>query len=59
MKKKALIAIVVILVIASAVAFPFVRYMWDPKDTEELYRQNVASVGYENAIDTAMPQTEL
>lgn len=59
MKKKALIAIAVILVIASAVTFPFVRYMYDPKDTEELFRENVASVGYENAIETAMPQTEL
>ncbi len=59
MKKKILIAIAVILVIGAAVAFPFVRYMFDPKDTEELYRQNVASVGYENTIETALPQTEL
>ena len=59
MKKKIIIALAVILVLAGAIAFPFVRYMYDPKDTEELFRENVASVGYENAIETAMPQTEL
>ncbi len=59
MKKKILIALAVILVIGVAVAFPFVRYMYDPKDTEELFRENVSAVGYENTIETAIPQTEL
>ena len=59
MLKKILIALAVLLVIAGAIAFPFVRYMYDPKDTEELYRENVAAVGFENAVETAMPQTEL
>jgi hypothetical protein len=35
------------------------RYNTDEKDTEELYRQNVASVGYDNTIETAYPQTAL
>lgn len=59
MKKKILIALAVILIIGAAVAFPFVRYMFDPKDTEELFRQNVSAVGYENTIEAALPQTEL
>lgn len=59
MKKKILIALAVLLVIAGAVAFPFVRYMYDPKDTEELYRENIAAVGYQNTAELAMPQTEL
>ena len=59
MKKKILIALAVILVVGAAVAFPFLRYMWDPKDTEELFRQNVASVGYQNTVESALPQTEL
>lgn len=59
MKKKILIALAVLLVIGAAVAFPFVRYMYDPKDTEEAYRTNVADVAYGNTIETALPQTEL
>lgn len=59
MKKKILIALAVILVLAAAIAFPFVRYMWDPKDNEELFRQNVAAVGYGNTVEAALPQTEL
>lgn len=59
MKKKILIALAVVLVIGAAVAFPFVRYIFDPKDTEEFYRQNVAKVSYSNTIETAVPQTEL
>ncbi len=35
------------------------RYSKDKNDTEELYRQNVASVGYENTVETAYPQTDL
>lgn len=59
MKKKILIALAAILVLAAAIAFPFVRYMWDPKDNEELFRQNVAAVGYGNTVEAALPQTEL
>ena len=59
MKKKILIALAVILVLAAAIAFPFVRYMWDPRDNEELYRANVTAVGYGNTVETALPQTEL
>ena len=63
MKKKILIiALVVVLVggiIASAILLPKFEYAKDANDTEELFRQNVASVGYENTIETAIPQTEL
>ncbi len=60
MKKKILIGIiVVVLIIGSVVAFPFVRYRNDSKDTEEFYRENIATVGYENTIETAVPQTEI
>jgi len=59
MKKKILIALAVLLVIGAAIAFPFVRYMYDPKDIEEIFRQNVASIAYENEIENALPQTEL
>ncbi len=63
MKKKILIiAIAVILIgaiIATAVLVPKLEYAKDSTDTEELFRQNVASVNYENTIETAIPQTEL
>ena len=63
MKKKIIIAVAAVLVIAAvivaAVTLNAKPYAKDKTDTEELYRQNVASVGYENAIETAMPQTEL
>ena len=63
MKKKILIiALALILVggiIASAILIPKMEYAKDSGDTEELFRQNVASVGYENTIETAIPQTEL
>ena len=63
MKKKIIIAVAAVLVIAAvivaAVSLTSKPYAKDEADTEELYRQNVASVGYENAIETAMPQTEL
>ncbi|MBO5944157.1 MAG: alkaline phosphatase family protein [Clostridia bacterium] len=64
MKKKLLI-IIPLLVVAIAVgiiigvAVPKSEWAKDSADTEELYRQNVASVGYENTIETAIPQTEL
>ena len=31
----------------------------DAKDTEEAYRETVASIGYENTIEAAIPQTDL
>ncbi len=59
MKKKIIIAIAAILVIAGAITFYFTRYMKDSGDTEELFRENVLSVGYENTVEEAIPQTEL
>ncbi len=62
-KKKiifSVVSIVVVLgIVAGALALYFTRYHKDEADTEELYRQNVASVGYENTIETADPQTDL
>ncbi len=63
MKKKTLIiALAIILVggiIASAILIPKLEYAKDSNDTEELYRQYIDLVGYENTIETAIPQTEL
>lgn len=63
MKKKILIiALAIVLVggiIASAILIPKLEYAKDSGDTEELYRQNVSLVEYENTIETAIPQTEL
>ena len=54
------VSVVVVLgIIAGALALYFTRYQRDENDTEEFYRQNVASVGYENTIETAYPQTDL
>ena len=64
MKKKNLIIIPLLIVaiavgIIIGVAVPKSEWAKDSGDTEELYRQNVASIGYENTIETAIPQTEL
>ena len=63
MKKKVLIiALTIILVgaiIATAILLPKLEYAKDSNDTEELFLKNIASVGYENTIETAIPQTEL
>ena len=63
MKKKILIiGLVVVLIgaiVATAVLAPKLKYAKDSGDTEELYRQNVALVDYENTIETAIPQTEI
>ncbi len=63
MKKKiGIIILVVVLIgaiITTAVLMPKLEYAKDSADTEELFRQNVASVNYENTIETAIPQTEL
>ena len=58
-KKKIISIIAVILVVAAALALFFTRYMWDLGDTEDFYRENVLSVGYENTVETAIAQTEL
>ena len=34
-------------------------YSNDKKDTEELYRENISAISYENTIETAIPQTEI
>ena len=61
--KKVIIAVIaVVLVIAAGVAAFLLKpgpYEKDPNDTVELYNTNVASVGYENTVETAIPQTEL
>lgn len=62
MKKKILIAVSIIVVAAlvvCAVIFAPSEYAVDSGDTEELYRSNIAKVGYENTVETAIPQTEL
>ena len=64
MKKKLLIIIPILVVVIAVgiiigVAVPKSEWAKDSGDTEELYRQNVASVGYENTIETAIPQTEI
>lgn len=62
-KKKIIItAVAVILALAligTGIYFSLMKYVLDINDTEELYRQNVASVAYENTIETAYPQTDL
>ncbi len=62
-KKKIILIVVSVVVvlgiIAGALALYFTRYHTDENDTEELYRQNVTSIGYENTIETAYPQTDL
>ncbi len=37
----------------------FGLYKTDDKDTQELYLENIAAVGYENDVETAIPQTDL
>ena len=62
-KKKLITSIIASLLILALVGtgiyFYFNRYAWDKNDTEDLYMQNIASVGYENTVETAYPQTEL
>lgn len=62
-KKKIVLSIVSVVVvlgiIAGSLALYFTRYHKDKNDTEELYRQNVASVEYENTIEEAYPTTDV
>ncbi len=59
MKKKILIIVLALVLIGGAIAFPFVRFMVDPKDTEEFYRAGAALGQRDNTIETAIPQTAL
>ena len=56
-KKKIILSVISVIlvlgIIAGALALYFTRYHRDDKDTEELFRQNVASVSYENTIESA------
>ncbi|MBR2868526.1 MAG: alkaline phosphatase family protein [Clostridia bacterium] len=62
-KKKAIIVIVclavVLGIVAAALTFYFTNLHNDENDTEEFFRQNVASVNYDNTVETAYPQTDL
>ena len=62
-KKKVVLSVISVVlvlgIIAGSLAIYFTRYNKDENDTEAFYRQNVASVGYENTIETAYPQTDL
>ncbi len=63
MKKKIIISASIIaaiaLVIGAVVVLDITKYMNDPDDTESLFIQNVDLIGYENTIETALPQTDL
>lgn len=60
MKSKIIVCVAVILVTSiTALTLFLTRYMWDVNDTEESYKENVQRVGYDNTIDTAIPQTEI
>ncbi len=59
MKKKILIIALAVVLVAGAVAFPFVRFMIDPKDTEDAYINGANLSVNGNTIETAIPQTEL
>ncbi len=62
-KKQLIITIIAVALalalIGTGLYFYFTRYGTDKNDTEEFYRTNVTSVGYENSIETAYPQTAL
>lgn len=62
-KKKLIItitAVILALALVGAGIYLYVmRYGKDKNDTEELFRQNVVSVDYENTTETAYPQTDL
>lgn len=59
MKKKILIAITVVVAVGLALTFHFTRYMKDSEDTQTLYMENINAVGYENTVETAIPQTAI
>lgn len=59
MKKKILIAITAVVAVGLALTFHFTRYMKDSGDTQTLYMENINAVGYENTVETAIPQTAI
>lgn len=63
MKKKIIVPIAIVVVIAlvtgAVVALDLTKFMKDSEDTEALFLKNVNSIGYENTIEDAIPQTEL
>lgn len=63
MKKKIIIGVIAVVlvgaIIACAILLPKLKYAKDSADTEELFRKNIASVGFENTVETAIPQTEI
>lgn len=64
-KKKKIIIIITALLVAVAIGIGiFIAtensgYKKDAADTEEFYRQNIAAAGYQNTVETAIPQTEI
>lgn len=64
-KKKTLIIILAVILVAAAAGLGIYfatensGFKKDSADTEEFFRQNVAEVGYENTIETAIPQTDI
>lgn len=62
-KKKIIISVIAVVlalgIIAGALALHFTKYHKDALDTEELYREHVEAVGYENTIETAYPSTDV
>lgn len=63
MKKKITIGVIAVVlvgvIIACAILLPKLEYAKDSADTEELFRKNIALVGFENTVETAIPQTEI
>ncbi len=62
-KKKIVIsvisAVIVVAIIATSIALHLTRYYTDKNDTEPFFRENVNAVGFDNTIETAIPQTKL
>lgn len=57
---KTIISVFLIIAVAvTGASLYLTRYQWDVNDTQELYEKNVNSAGYENTVETAIPQTEL
>lgn len=63
MKKKIIVLVAVIVsvavVVGAVVGLNLTEYMKDSADTEALFRENVEAIGYENTIESAIPQTDL
>lgn len=59
-KKKIVVAVVSVVLILGIIAGSLaLRHHKDKYDTEDFYRQNVASTNYENTIETAYPTTDV